>query len=105
VPNIAFHADAFKELRLWAGIDKKLHLKILDLLDDAARSPFTGLGKPEPLKGDWQGYWSRRINDEHRLIDFFQKYVLTIPSPACRIASSTLSHWERDGVRALLKEV
>jgi len=68
VPNIAFHADAFKELRLWAGIDKKLHLKILDLLDDAARSAFTGLGKPEPLKGDWQGYWSRRINDEHRLI-------------------------------------
>ncbi len=66
--NIAFHADAFKELRLWAETDTKLHLKILDLLNDAARSPFTGLGKPEPLKGEWQGYWSRRINDEHRLI-------------------------------------
>ncbi len=66
--NIAFHADAFEELRAWAETDKKLHLKILDLLDDVARSPFTGLGKPEPLKGEWQGYWSRRINDEHRLI-------------------------------------
>lgn len=66
--NIAFHTDAFKELRLWAETDKKLHLKILDLLNDATRSPFTGLGKPEPLKGEWQGYWSRRINDEHRLI-------------------------------------
>jgi toxin YoeB len=68
VRNIAFHADAFKELRAWAELNKKLHLKILDLLDDAARSPFTGLGKPEPLKGEWQGYWSRRIDDEHRLI-------------------------------------
>jgi len=68
VRNIAFHANAFKELRAWAESDKKLHLKILDLLDDIARSPFTGLGKPEPLKGEWQGYWSRRINDEHRLI-------------------------------------
>jgi toxin YoeB len=68
VRNIAFHADAFEELRAWAETDKKLHLKILDLLDDVARSPFTGLGKPEPLKGEWQGYWSRRINDEHRLI-------------------------------------
>lgn len=51
--NIAFHADAFKELRAWAELNKKLHLKILDLLDDTARSPFTGLGKPEPLKGEW----------------------------------------------------
>ena len=66
--NIAFHAKAFAELRQWAEVDNKLHLKILDMLNEISRSPFSGIGKPEPLKGNLKGYWSRRITDEHRLV-------------------------------------
>jgi toxin YoeB len=43
-------------------------LRILRLIDEIERSPFTGIGKPEPLKGDFKGYWSRRIDGEHRLV-------------------------------------
>jgi toxin YoeB len=50
------------------GKTKKLHKKIADLIRDINRSPFSGLGKPEPLKYELSGYWSRRINDEHRLV-------------------------------------
>jgi len=38
------------------------------MISETAKNPFDGIGKPEPLKGDFQGYWSRRINDEHRLV-------------------------------------
>ena len=49
-------------------LDKKLYKKIVELLKDIDRSPFAGSGKPEPLKHDLSGFWSRRINDEHRLV-------------------------------------
>jgi len=48
--------------------DLKLLKKISELMNAIAKEPFTGIGKPEPLHGDLQGCWSRRINDEHRLI-------------------------------------
>lgn len=48
--------------------DRKLLKRANQLLKDVMRSPFEGLGKPEPLKADLSGYWSRRINDEHRLV-------------------------------------
>ncbi|MEG3438564.1 Txe/YoeB family addiction module toxin [Pannus brasiliensis CCIBt3594] len=48
--------------------DKKLYKKIVDLIDDILRHPFSGIGKPEPLKHQLKGYWSRRINEEHRLV-------------------------------------
>lgn len=66
--RIVFESSAFDEFNAWASADKKLYRKIVRLIKDITRSPFTGLGKPEPLKGDLQGYWSRRINDEHRLV-------------------------------------
>lgn len=47
---------------------KKILKKILLLLKDTQKNPFSGLGKPEPLKHDLQGYWSKRINQEHRLV-------------------------------------
>jgi toxin YoeB len=78
VRNIVFHAKAFAELREWAKVDKKLHVKILDIIDNVAHSPFTGLGKPEPLKENLRGYWSRRINDEHRLIYQVEDQQITI---------------------------
>ena len=54
---------------LWFQVtDKKLLKKINTLIKDIKRSPFDGIGKPEPLKANLSGYWSRRVNSEHRLI-------------------------------------
>ncbi len=66
--RIIFESRAFDDFVEWAGSDKKTYAKIVALLRDIQRSPFTGLGKPEPLRHELQGYWSRRITDEHRLV-------------------------------------
>jgi toxin YoeB len=66
--RIVFEASAFVDFNDWAETDKKIYKRIVSLLKDIDRSPFSGIGKPEPLKHDWQGYWSRRINHEHRLV-------------------------------------
>ena len=52
----------------WSTQNKKVFSKINDLIMDVSRDPFKGIGKPEPLRGNWKGYWSRRITDEHRLV-------------------------------------
>ena len=65
---IAFETSAFEDFTDWAKLDKKIYRKIIQLIKDIERSPFSGLGKPEPLKYELSGYWSRRINDEHRLV-------------------------------------
>lgn len=52
----------------WQAIDKKILSRINDLIKDIKRSPFNGIGKPEPLKFELAGKWSRRITDEHRLV-------------------------------------
>ncbi|NJK75914.1 MAG: Txe/YoeB family addiction module toxin [Microcoleus sp. SU_5_6] len=66
--NITFDPEAFEQFNDWAAQDKKVHRKIITLINDILRQPFAGLGKPEPLKHELSGYWSRRITDEHRLI-------------------------------------
>lgn len=66
--KITFEINAFEQFNYWANTDKKKFKKILLLLKDTQKNPFTGLGKPEPLKHDLQGYWSKRINQEHRLV-------------------------------------
>jgi toxin YoeB len=66
--NITFTPDAFADFTDWAKQDKKIYRKIVSLINDALRQPFTGLGKPEPLKYELKGFWSRRITDEHRLV-------------------------------------
>ena len=66
--NIVLKEQAFDDLKYWSQVDVKLTRKIFDLLESVIRDPFSGIGKPEPLKGDLKGYWSRRINDEHRLV-------------------------------------
>jgi toxin YoeB len=66
--NITFAPEAFEQFNDWAAEDKKIHRKIVTLINDILRQPFTGLGKPEPLKYELSGYWSRRITDEHRLV-------------------------------------
>ena len=66
--QVAFEEKAFEDFTNWASQDKKLYTKIIAIIKDIKRSPFLGLGKPEPLKHELSGYWSRRINDEHRLV-------------------------------------
>ena len=80
--QIAFEPDAFEQLEYWIKTDKKVVKKIFALIKDIQRDPFSGLGKPEPLKYELQGYWSRRITDEHRLVYKFEDNVLIILS--CR---------------------
>ena len=66
--NVAFTKDAFHEYNQWFSSDLKLVARIQELIRDIDRDPFKGIGKPEPLKGNWAGYWSRRIDLEHRLV-------------------------------------
>ena len=66
--NIEFSTDSFEDYCYWQQRDAKKLRKINQLLQEISRHPFEGTGKPEPLRGDLQGYWSRRIDREHRLI-------------------------------------
>ena len=65
---ISFTDTAFAEYRQWEKDDVKVFNKINSLITEVIRDPFHGTGKPEPLKWDWAGYWSRRITEEHRLV-------------------------------------
>jgi toxin YoeB len=66
--KIVFSPSSMESLQLFRSGNQKLVFKIFDLLTDIQKNPFAGIGKPEPLKGNFSGYWSRRINDEHRLV-------------------------------------
>ncbi len=66
--SIHFDADAWEDFLYRLGADPKMATRITRVIREIRRDPFTGIGKPEPLKGDLSGYWSRRIDDEHRLV-------------------------------------
>lgn len=66
--NFEFTQNAWQDFEYWIDTDQETFEKIRSLLNDIKRSPFQGLGKPEPLKFDLKGYWSRRITGEHRLV-------------------------------------
>lgn len=66
--TIAFVPAALENFIAWARENKKIHAKIAELVKDIQRNPFSGIGKPEPLKHELKGLWSRRITDEHRLV-------------------------------------
>jgi len=66
--RIVFSKIAWEDYTSWLNEDKKMLRKINDLIKDIQRDPFTGKGKPEPLKYDLAGLWSRRIDREHRLV-------------------------------------
>ncbi len=66
--TVTFSPDALKHLEEWRTSDPKTLSKIVSLIVETSSSPFTGTGKPEPLKHDLKGRWSRRINQEHRLV-------------------------------------
>lgn len=66
--GIRFDPDAWEDFLFWLACDRKVARRITRLIAEIQRDPFGGIGKPEPLKGELSGYWSRRIDDEHRLV-------------------------------------
>jgi toxin YoeB len=66
--SIHFDSDAWEDFLFWLSSDRKTARRIVRLIAEIQRDPFNGIGKPEPLKGELTGYWSRRITDEHRLV-------------------------------------
>ncbi len=66
--SVHFDPDAWEDFVFWLATDRKTARRITRLIAEIQRDPFAGIGKPEPLKGELSGYWSRRIDDEHRLV-------------------------------------
>ena len=66
--KLTFSSLAWEQYLYWQATDKKILKRINLLIKDIKRQPFDGIGDPEPLKHNWTGYWSRRINREHRLV-------------------------------------
>ena len=66
--KVTFQDEGWDDYLYWQEHDRKLLAKINTLIKECSRTPFTGTGKPEPLRGEFSGWWSRRINEGHRLI-------------------------------------
>jgi toxin YoeB len=66
--KLIFSERAWEDYLYWQETDRRLVNRIHQLIRDIQREPFSGIGKPEPLRHAFQGYWSRRINDEHRIV-------------------------------------
>jgi toxin YoeB len=66
--RLIFSQNAWEDYLYWQKTDRQMLTRINRLIQEIMRDPFTGSGKPEPLKHGLSGYWSRRINDEHRLV-------------------------------------
>jgi toxin YoeB len=66
--KLVFAELAWEDYLYWQKQDRKMVQRINKLIEVTARDPFTGIGKPEPLKHAFAGIWSRRINDEHRMV-------------------------------------
>ena len=73
---------AWNDYLYWQQTDRKVLKRINSLIENIKRQPFEGLGNPEPLKHNWSGYWSRRINREHRLV--YKVLVESIVIVQCR---------------------
>ena len=66
--KLAWTTQAWEDYQYWRATDAKIFLTLNELINDTGKNPFKGLGKPEPLKYDLKGWWSRRITAEHRLV-------------------------------------
>jgi toxin YoeB len=66
--KIVFAETAWEDYLYWQQTDQKILKRINNLIKDISRSPFEGVGDPEPLRHNWSEFWSRRINKEHRLV-------------------------------------
>ena len=76
--KLSFLEDAWEDYLYWLQTDKATLKKINQLIKDCMREPFSGIGKPEPLKFDMSGCWSRRITSEHRLVYRIEEDTLVI---------------------------
>lgn len=76
--KLIFSETAWEDYLYWQRIDRKMLQRINELIQVISRTPFEGIGKPEPLKYSFKGYWSRRINDEHRLVYKVQDNAILI---------------------------
>jgi toxin YoeB len=65
---LVFVEESWEDYLYWQATDKQLLARINQLIKDISRDPFKGIGKPEPLRYKYKGFWSRRIDNEHRLI-------------------------------------
>ena len=68
-----FHPEFIEDLRYWVEEDRRIALKAVDLVEAVLREPFSGIGKPEPLKHLLSGSWSRRLTQEHRIVYLVQQ--------------------------------
>lgn len=66
--NVLFLPNGWEDYEHWRTNDRKMQARVATLINDVRRSPFAGLGKPEPLRKNLAGWWSRRITEEHRLV-------------------------------------
>ena len=81
---LAWTKSAWEEYLLWQRHDKKLLNRVNALIKDTMRWPFSGLGKPEAVRFELKGYWSRRINSEHRLVYAYDDNTNTLTIVQCR---------------------
>jgi toxin YoeB len=78
--DLIWSNDSWRDYLYWQKVDKKIVKRINELVKNCIRTPFEGIGKPEPLKGNLQSYWSRRITSEHRLVYKYENEKLFIAS-------------------------
>jgi len=80
--KLIFVEESWEDYLYWQQTDKKMLKRINELIKDIFRNPYSGIGKPEALKYKYKGFWSRRINDQHRLI--YQVVAYEIKIAKCR---------------------
>ena len=76
--KLLFAPEAWEDYLYWQEYDKKTLKRLNELIKAIRREPFNGIGDPEPLKFNWSGFWSRRINREHRIVYAIQEDTLMI---------------------------
>ncbi len=90
--KLLFTPLAWSDYQAWAATDRRALSRLNTLIEDAMRHPFTGIGKPEPLRGDLAGWWSRRVTGEHRVV---YRVSGKAPDQVLELASCRY-HYERD---------
>lgn len=80
--SLSWADNAWEDYLCWQETDEKILTRINTMIKEIQRQPFKGIGKPEPLKHNWTGYWSRRINREHRLV--YKMVKKTVYIAQCR---------------------
>jgi toxin YoeB len=66
--RVSFDQEAFNDFQEWASVDRKVYKKIVELIKAIVRDPYQGIGRPEQLRANLSGAWSRQINEKHRLV-------------------------------------